>query len=108
MFWQAAWVKAWDAALNAAQNAEWDSAWDASREVYSVAWNAVQNVLQDAAWDAALYADFIIVSDLEFRDKEKHRKHVEARWEVWRKGYGLLCDMDGLLYVYAGRSRMKA
>ena len=54
-----------------------------------------------SAWDFALAADFIIVSDLDFKDKAKHQAHVDARIEVWRKGYGLLCDVDGVLYVYA-------
>jgi hypothetical protein len=31
----------------------------------------------------------------------KHRKHVRDRWRVWQKGYGLACDVDGVLYVYA-------
>ena len=53
----------------------------------------------DAAWDASLYTrvEFICAGlDLE----EKHREHARARWEVWSKGYGLLCDVDGVLYVY--------
>jgi hypothetical protein len=30
----------------------------------------------------------------------KHRRHMQARMEVWKKGYGLLCDVDGVLYCY--------
>lgn len=30
----------------------------------------------------------------------KHIKHAEARWAVWQAGYGLLCDVSGVLYVY--------
>jgi replicative DNA helicase len=32
---------------------------------------------------------------------QKHRDHIAARMEVWRKGYCLLCDVNGELYVYA-------
>lgn len=31
----------------------------------------------------------------------EHVNHVRARVDVWRKGYALLCDVDGELYVYA-------
>ena len=41
-----------------------------------------------------------MTGDLKFKDKAKHLKHTKARWEVWQKGYGLLCDVDGVLYVY--------
>jgi hypothetical protein len=30
----------------------------------------------------------------------KHLLHINARMQVWRKGYGLLCDVNGVLYVY--------
>jgi hypothetical protein len=30
----------------------------------------------------------------------KHIKHAEAEMQVWRKGYGLVCDVNGVLYVY--------
>jgi hypothetical protein len=48
-----------------------------------------------------LISDYIITSDLKVKDREKHLAHTKARWEVWQKGYGLLCDVDGVLYVYA-------
>ena len=31
---------------------------------------------------------------------QKHIDHINARWDVWKRGYGLLCDVDGVLYVY--------
>jgi hypothetical protein len=31
----------------------------------------------------------------------KYLCHLNARMEVWRKGYCLLCDVNGTLYVYA-------
>ena len=30
----------------------------------------------------------------------KHLAHLNARMEVWRKGYGLFGDVKGVLYVY--------
>ena len=113
--------EAWDAARNAARDAVWDAARDAIRNaardaardaVWDATWdaacNATRNTTRDAAWnaawnaawDAALFSYFILTSDLKFKDREKHLKHVKSRWEVWQKGYGLLCDVDGVLYVY--------
>lgn len=110
--WRIEWIGAWVATWYAALDAAWDAVEYAADSTKSdreedmaraAAWSSAQNFLSDAAWDAAIYSDFIIVSGLEFRDKAKHKKHVEARWEVWRKGYGLLCDVDGVLYVYCKR-----
>jgi hypothetical protein len=42
-----------------------------------------------------------MVEHLDFPGKAEHWKHVKARMQVWRKGYGLLCDVNGQLYVYA-------
>jgi len=39
-----------------------------------------------------------ICSDLKIN--KKHRKHAKDRWAVWQAGYGLLCDVNGELYVY--------
>ena len=111
--WDAARDAAWSAAWNAARDAAWDAAWGATRDAArgatrnaarsaardaarAAAWGAAM----DAAWGAALISDYIITSDLDFKDKEKHLAHAKARWEVWQKGYGLLCDVDGVLYVY--------
>jgi len=30
----------------------------------------------------------------------KHLAHARARWEVWERGYGLRCDVNGKLYTY--------
>lgn len=32
---------------------------------------------------------------------QKHRDFVERAWNVWRKGYAVLTDINGALYVYA-------
>ncbi len=54
-------------------------------------------------WDAAWVAVFQMLPPkmLQKYDPDgKHRRHMQARMEVWKKGYGLLCDVDGVLYCY--------
>lgn len=29
--------------------------------------------------------------------------YIKARWGAWMRGYGCLCDVDGVLYVYGTR-----
>ena len=108
--WNAAWNVAWNAAWDATSDATLDIARNAALNIASdIAWNITWRTVKEvarkasycAAWDAALIARFIVVEDLKFKDKEKHLAHAQARWEVWQKGYGLLCDVDGVLYVYA-------
>ena len=72
-----------------------DATWDAARDA---AWDAARDAARDAAWDAALIARVLICQGLKL-DK-KHIVHAEARWDVWKRGYGLLCDVDGVFYVY--------
>ena len=101
----AAWDAARDAAWDAARGASWDAAWDAARDAaWGAAWDAARDAALDAArdasMDAVLKSDYIVVADLKFKDKKKHLAHVNARWEVWQKGYGLFCDVKGVLYVY--------
>ena len=98
----AAWGAARDAARGAARDAAWDAAWGAARVT---ATDAARGAAEDASWDAALIARFKVVDDLNFKDKAKHLAHAKARWEVWQKGYGLLCDVDGVLYVYAKKPK---
>jgi hypothetical protein len=99
--WDAAYGAAYgaarDAAYGAARDATRGAAWDAA---YDAAYDAASGAAWGAARDAAIMSDYLITSDLKFKDKDKHLKHVLARWEVWQKGYGLLCDVDGVLYVY--------
>jgi hypothetical protein len=54
---------------------------------------------RDAAVVAALYARGMIVADLKL--EPKYRTHIKKRMEVWQKGYGLYCDVNGVLYVYS-------
>jgi hypothetical protein len=32
---------------------------------------------------------------------QKHRDAIAARWDVWQRGYGLMAEVDGVLFVYA-------
>ena len=91
--WKIFYGDTWGAARDAARDAAYDAA-------YGAASGAAYGAAYDAAYDAALCARYILTSDLKFKDKAKHLKHVLARWEVWQKGYGLLCDVNGVLYVY--------
>jgi len=101
--WDAAWVTAGDAIRDAAwvtagdavRDAAWVTAWDAIRDA---AEDVAEDVAEDAARDAALYAYCLLVKG---KVDAKHFKHAEARMEVWRKGYCLRCDVNGVLYVYA-------
>jgi hypothetical protein len=80
----AAWSAAGSAAMYAAGSAARSSAMSAAG---------------DAAGDAAYLKVYqIICSDLKL--DPKHIKHINDRWEVWKRGYSLLCDVGGVLYVY--------
>ena len=35
----------------------------------------------------------------------RHLAHAKARMDVWRKGYCLYGDVNGVLYVYAAAAR---
>jgi len=106
--WAAARAAAWDAARDAARAAAraaaWDAAWDAARDAaWAAARAAAWDAARAAAWDAAdqiainvLYADLPI--------EQKHRDAITARWDVWQRGYGLMAEIDGVLFVYAPES----
>jgi hypothetical protein len=88
---------AWDAARDAAWSAARDAAWDAARDA---AWSAAWSAARDAARDAALYNEVESICGGLGIDP-KHRNYAKRQWEAWLKGYAVLCDVDGLLYVYA-------
>ena len=72
---------------------------DAAR---AAAWDAAGDAAGDAAWDAAgaaaLYARVLVCGGLYLA--QKHIDHATARMEVWKRGYGLACDIARVLYVY--------
>ena len=84
-----------DAARDAARDVAWDAAWDAA---WNTAWSATWDAAKDAVGDAAVFARMLVCLDLNI--EFKHLAHLNARMEVWRKGYGLYCEVDGVLYVY--------
>lgn len=93
----------WNAALlHVVRNAAWDAERDA-------AWNAARDAVRNAANDAARYAAWDAEGDIAMAHAIEtvpdidpaHLAHVRARVDVWRKGYALLCDVGGVLYVYA-------
>ena len=91
----AAGATAGNAAGNAAVDTAWDAAWDAARDA---AYDAARDAPYDVAYDAAVFARMLVCEGLPM--KKEHLIHLNARMEVWRKGYGLRCDVNGTLYVY--------
>jgi len=84
-----------DAARYAAQDDERYAAQDAAQDAV---WYAAGDAAGDAAQDAAL---LVMCTVAFFGDHEnQHYKYAQSRMDVWRRGYGLLCDIDGVLYVY--------
>ena len=100
--WDAARTATWDATWDAARTAARDATWDAARDA---AWNATCDAARtatcDAARDAAWNALIKILPKSILKEIDpKHIAHINARMEVWKKGYGLLCDVNGVLYCY--------
>ena len=84
-----------------------DEAWVAARSAARwaghhgmAAWAAAWVAARDAAGDARLWSQVLVCDGLPLA--QRHIDHARARMDVWRRGYGLLCDVDGVLYVYAG------
>ena len=91
-------LKSWKVFKNraAARTAVWDAARIAAAAGAARAGAAAAGAAAvAAAWDAAWDAQAKIV-----KLKGKHAKHLCDRMDVWKRGYGLLCDVNGVLYVY--------
>ena len=86
---------AWAAARDAAWAAAWDSAWAAA---WDSAWDAAGDAAWAAARAAALQSRVLVCTGFDL--DEKHINHARARMEVWKQGYGLNCDVNGVLYCY--------
>ncbi len=98
--WDAAWDAAWAAARATARATAREAVWAAARATArATAWTATRDAARDAAWAAADKAAFLTVADLDV--DPKHHAVIDQRWAVWQKGYCLLCEIDGVLYVYA-------
>ena len=102
---------AWDAAYAAARDAAWDAA--ASGHLIDDSYHATLLAVEQRAlamargyvagaerivsWDAKLVAMCLLAGD---RLDPRYLAHARLRMDVWRKGYGLAGDLDGVLYVY--------
>lgn len=110
--WDAAWDDVWDASRDAARAANKYNVWVAAREaahdaakaaVIDAAWDDARFAAHDAAWDAAWdagyhFAMYFACGDLKI--DEKHREHIRKRFAIWQHGYGVLCDVNGIIYAY--------
>ena len=85
----------WDATFNAAFNAARDATWDITM---GMARDAARDTTWDAARDASLIAMCIITRDLP--GGEKRYRYARKWWQVWKRGYCLLYDINGTFYVY--------
>ena len=84
-----------DAAGYAARDAVWNAAGNAAEYA---AGNAAEYAARDATGDAALLAQLYVCSGLGI--DPKHMEHAKLRWSVWEAGYGVLCDVNGVIYAY--------
>ncbi|MCK9570943.1 hypothetical protein M0R72_18485 [Candidatus Pacearchaeota archaeon] len=64
------------------------------------AWDQAQYQARDQAWDQARSDFALYVSCLIADPGLPYSKHATDRLDVWMRGYGLLCDIGGVLYVY--------
>lgn len=60
-----------------------------------LAWAACSAIVLDAT----LYAHYLLVSELDFPEKNKGMSVATGLWDVWRKGYLRLGDFKGKRYV---------
>lgn len=60
-------------------------------------WASARGVAWNASQDAALYAAAVLAAG---HIDPEHLEYARRRWKVWVKGYGVYCDVDGVLYVY--------
>lgn len=86
---------AWDAVLTVAHRNGRNSA---RKAISAAAIASIGNINDDAALDAVLLASILVCDGINL--DERHAVHARARWDVWMRGFGLLCDVDGVLYVY--------
>lgn len=102
------WADARSRAIESGRNYEWKEAWHAA---FAAARDAAFDAAKDtplftrrrhafyAAMDAAYqFVMCNICGDLQV--EEKHREYVRKRFDIWRHGYGVLCEINGVLYVY--------
>jgi hypothetical protein len=102
----ASYVSAGGTAYNSDQTATWGAA--AASSAWIAIWNAAATVFCESApyrylaHAAAMDAAYMCICDSGLI-APKNIPCMAARWEVWTKGYALLCGLNGQLYVYAKR-----
>ena len=95
--WDQAWYQAWYQAQYQAR----DKAWDQARnQALDQGWDQARNQALDQGWDQARSDFALYVSCLIADPGLPYSKHATDRLDVWMRGYGLLCDIGGVLYVY--------
>jgi hypothetical protein len=96
---------------SAAESAAWSMAGSSAESAavsvavsvaVSAARSSAESAGRSAAWSmarsvAGLAACILVGTRIE----AKHRLHIESEMDVWRAGYGLVCDVNGKLFVYA-------
>ena len=93
-------------AMNAAFWASWNATIGAAKlagreKEVKAAHDSLFGTGEQFDYDVGLMAGLILVKDLEFEGKDRYLKHAMERMEVWERGYGLKCDINGELHVYA-------
>lgn len=114
--WNAAWLAAMFAALRVARDEKEDASSDAAGHVksesakstvmasarYSIARSMLHEAYRpigEPSMDIALYAVLhYLCTNLPIL--QEHRDYIDKRCAIWKNGYGVLCDIDGTLYVY--------
>jgi hypothetical protein len=57
------------------------------------------NTAWDASSDAALECRMVAVNG-DLKIAKKHREYLKLRMDIWRAGWAVRCDIDGVMYVY--------
>lgn len=96
------WAELERKATNAGRDQAWDDAIETvSRKALEAMWRVgnVRRYNSDFISEAILYARMkYICAGLEIQ--KAHKKHLHRRMSIWRHGYAVLCDMNGVLYCY--------
>ena len=70
--------------------------------VYS-AGTLMKKIWVDAAEDAILLAKLISVSDQTFVKKDEYLKHAKERMDAWLRGYHVVAEVKGQIWVWSTR-----
>ena len=82
-----------DTVMDTVRDTVRDAVWNAVRD-------AVLNAVRDTVWDAVLDSRLYIFVNTLPNMKPEHIDYINRRMDVWKRGYGCYCDVDGELYCY--------